>query len=98
MVGKEFNQIVQIVDGNFSPTEASDMLNELITSRINFHNIQMLRMWEGNHRYNSNEWDKKMEALEKERAEAIALLAKAKKEGCNVEIIGDIKVRLSISN
>lgn len=95
MVGKEFNQIVQIVDGSFSPTEASDMLNELIKSRINFHNIQMLRMWEGNHHYNSNEWDKKIEVLKKERAEAIALLAKAKKEGFNVEIIGDIKVRLS---
>lgn len=95
MVGKEFNQIVQIVNGSFSPTEAGEMLNDLITTRINFHNIQMLRMWEGNHRYNASEWDKKMETLKKDRAEAIALIAKAKKEGFEVEIIGDIKVRLS---
>lgn len=95
MVGKDFNQIIQVVNGNFSPAEAREMLNELITSRINFHNIQMLRMWEANHRYDSSEGDKKINAMRKEKTEAIELIEKAKREGFNVEIIGEIKVKLS---
>ncbi len=93
MATQESNQIIQIVNGNFSPFEASDMLHELITSRINYQNIQMLRMWEGNHHFDSNEWDKKTEAMVKEKTEVIALLEKAKREGLKVEIIGNIEVR-----
>ncbi|MCE7923142.1 MAG: hypothetical protein DYG98_08790 [Haliscomenobacteraceae bacterium CHB4] len=95
MVGKDFNQIIQIVNGNFSPVEAREMLNELITSRINFHNIQMLKRWEANHRYDPSEDDKKINAMRKGKAEAIELIEKAKREGFNIEIIGDIKVKLS---
>lgn len=95
MVAQETNQIIQIANGNFSPFEASDMLNELITSRINYHQVQMLRMWEGDHHFDSNEWNRKIDAMIKEKTEAIALIAKAKKEGLRVEIIGHIEVRLS---
>lgn len=95
MLPKEINQIVQVVNGNFSPYEASDMLNELVKSRVNFHNVQMLRMWEGNHHFDAKEWNKKIETMKQERTDAIALIAKAKKEGFMVELIGNIEVRLS---
>jgi hypothetical protein len=94
MEAKELNQVIQIVNGNFSPFDASDMLNDLITSRISYHHVQMLRMWEGNHHFDSNDSRIKMEEMIKEKTEAIALIAKAKNEGLCVEITGNIEVKL----
>lgn len=94
MVAKEINQVIQTINADFSPLEARDMLNELITNRINYHQVQMLRKWEGDHHFDSNEWNKKMDAMIKEKTEAIALIAKAKKEDLRVEIIENIEVRL----
>lgn len=95
MVAKEINQFIQIVNGNFPPFEASDILNELIRSRINYHKIQMLKMWEGNHHFDSREWNKEIETMMMEKTQALALIAKAKEEGLKVEIVGNIEVRLS---
>ncbi len=95
MVAKEINQVIQTVNGKFSPTEASDLLNELIASRINHHNIQMLSVWERNHQQDSNDSSGKIELMKKQKLEAIDLITKARKEGLKVEIIGNIEVRLS---
>lgn len=95
MVAKESNHIIQIVNGNFSPYEANDLLDELVRSRVNHHKIQMLRTWEGNHRFDSKDLDKQIEFIIKEKTEANALLAKAKMENLKVEIIGNIEVRLT---
>lgn len=95
MVAKEINQVIQTVNGKFSPTEANDLLNELIASRINHHNIQMLSVWEHNHQQDSNDASGKIELMKKQKLEAIDLIAKARKEGLKVEIIGNIEVKLS---
>ncbi len=93
MGAKETIQKIQLVDGCFSPSEALDMIEEIIDGRIKFHNIQMLRMWEGNHHFDSSYWDKKMEELKQEMKTAFQLIREAKKEGFQVEICGHLEVR-----
>jgi hypothetical protein len=95
MVAKEINQIIQLADGQFSPADARDILHELTNSRVNYHNIQCLRMWEGNHHFDSNNENKQIDVLKKEKMDAIALIAKAQKEGYDIQITGNIEVRLS---
>jgi len=34
--------VLKLIDGNFTPTDAGKILNELITSKINYHNREML--------------------------------------------------------
>lgn len=94
MVAKGVSQTIQIVNENFSPFEANDLLDELIRSRINHHKIQTWKMWEGNHGFEAKGRDKEIESIVKQKSEAIALIAKATKENLKVEIIGNIEVRL----
>jgi hypothetical protein len=52
-------------------------------------------MWEGDHRFDSQDWDQQVEEIIKEKSEALDLITKAKKEGLRIEITGNIGVRLS---
>jgi len=45
---KEAKQSVQLVEGLFTPSEASHIVNVLIEQKVNFHKLQKLRMCEGN--------------------------------------------------
>lgn len=40
---------LKLVDGVFSPSNASDLLKELINTKINFHKLNRLSLQEGNH-------------------------------------------------
>ena len=50
-------QKFQLVKGDFSPSEASDVIMSLIDEKINFHQKQRLQNWEQNHKSNSDEID-----------------------------------------
>ncbi len=95
MVAKDINQVIQIVNGKFSPVEANEMLHELVKSRISYDKVQMLKMWISDNHFDSRESNYKIDAMNKGKAEAMALIEKAKREGLKVEIIGNIEVRLS---
>lgn len=51
---------IQLVDGTFTPTEASDVINALIDEKINFHKIQRLKIYEGNHQGKTNLLDNRI--------------------------------------
>jgi len=59
-------QKIQLVKGEFTPSEASHIIMNLIDEKINFHKLQRLQMWEGNHKSKTEQLDGRIEELEKE--------------------------------
>jgi hypothetical protein len=95
MITKEIASIISLIEGKFSPEEAAEIIETMVADRIRFHNIQMLRMWEGNHNFDSKHWDKKIEEMKADKNMAKQLIDEAKREGYKVEIVTNIEVRIS---
>lgn len=51
---------IQLVKGDFSPSEASQIILSLINEKINFHKIERLQIWEGNHNCETDPLDKRI--------------------------------------
>ncbi|MBK8562686.1 MAG: hypothetical protein IPN76_04905 [Saprospiraceae bacterium] len=56
----------------------AELIETLVGDRIRLHNIQMLRRWEGNHRFDSTPFDHKIVELKAQNKSARALLAEAR--------------------
>lgn len=74
-------QKVQLVNGVFTPSEAADIIGSLIDEKINFHKIQRLQRWEGNHKCDTGDLNDRITELEQDRAQALEFIAQIRKEG-----------------
>jgi hypothetical protein len=88
------SHIIQLVKDNCPPEEAAELIETLVGDRIRFHNIQMLRRWEGNHRFDSKPFDLKIVEMKAQKSKVRELLAEARELGYNVEVSASIDVRL----
>ncbi len=95
MLTKKIESLIPLIEGKFTPDEAAEIIEALVDERVRFHNIQMLRMWEGNHNFNSAYWDKKIKEIKTEKNMTRELINEAKKEGYHIEVTGTIEVRIS---
>ena len=89
---------IQLVDGKFTPTEASDMITSLINEKINFHKIQRLKIWEGDHHRKTNLLDSRIDELVEEKKIAKKIVAEARSQGKNLSINGIFKYRSKIDS
>lgn len=90
---KKAKKTIQLVDGTFTPSEASDVINALIDEKINFHKIQRLQLWEGNHKCNTNGLDGRIEELMKEKQMAREIINEARTKGTNIIINGTLNLK-----
>ena len=88
----EVLQKVQLVDGKFTPSEASDVISALIEEKINFHKIQRLSLCEGNENSNLSYPNGRIAELKEEKRIAKEFLAKARAQGVNVRINGTLEI------
>jgi len=84
---------IQLVDGIFTPTEASDVITALIDEKINFHKIQRLKICEGNHLSKTNLLDSRIGELEQEKLTARNIIDQARAKGKNVSINGILEIK-----
>ncbi|MHA7864008.1 hypothetical protein [Flagellimonas marinaquae] len=84
---------IQLVDGTFTPSEANDVISALIDEKINFHKIQRLKIYEGNHHCKTNLLDSRIVELEEERRMARMIINQARSEGRNVQINGVLEFK-----
>ncbi|TGV03154.1 hypothetical protein [Flavivirga rizhaonensis] len=47
-IDSKLEQKIKLIDGNFTPSEAADIINNILDVKINFHKIQRLSRTEGN--------------------------------------------------
>lgn len=85
-------QKVQLVKGEFTPSEASHIIMKLIDEKINFHKIQRLQIWEGDHNCETKELDGRIEELQKEKEVTRAFINKTRGLGKNLKINGLIEI------
>ncbi len=88
-------QKIQLVKGEFTPSEASHIIMGLIDEKINFHKIQRLQRWEGNHKGNSDELNGRIEELEKEKVTAREFINRSRSLGQNLKIDGILKITVA---
>lgn len=85
---------VQLVDGNFTATEALDVINALIKEKINFHKIHRLSMWEGDMDSDTSYDDSRVVQLEKEKIDIKAICQEARLSGKKIRINGILNVEI----
>ena len=91
---KEIKKI-QLVKGEFTPSEASHIISSLIDDKINFHKIQRLQMWEGNHKCKPDELNGRIEELEREKESTRAFINSMRSLGKNLKIDGILKISVA---
>lgn len=92
---EKVNQKIQLVKGEFTPSEASDVIMNLINEKINFHKLQRLQIWEGNHQSTTDKLDGRIGELEKEKEIAREFINKAKSLGQNLKIDGILELTIA---
>ena len=92
MTVTEVIQKVQLVEGTFTPSEASDIISALIGEKINFHKLQRLSLTEGSDTANCTYPNNRIEELLKEKKIAKEFLALARNEKINVRINGTLEI------
>lgn len=85
-------QKIQLVKGEFTPSEASHIIMKLIDEKINFHKIQRLQIWEGNHKCETKELDGRIEELQKEKEITRAFINQTRGLGKKLHINGVLEI------
>lgn len=88
-------QKFQLVKGTFTPSEAAQVVLSLIDEKINFHKVQKLQLWEGNHKCQTGPLDGRIKELELEKKAAAAFIEKTRKLGQTLEINGILEITAS---
>lgn len=91
----EIKQKVQLVKGEFTPSEALDIINALIDEKINFHKLKRLQLWEGDHRCDTGQLDGRIQELQEERKLAKNFLANSIAQGRKIRINGIVEFTLA---
>lgn len=92
---EKVSQKIQLVKGEFTPSEASHVVMNLIDEKINFHKIQRLQIWEGNHKCKTGELDGRIKELEKEKEIAREFINNTRGLGQNLKINGVLEITVA---
>jgi len=88
-------QKIELVKGEFTPSEAWDVIMKLIDVKINFHKIQRLQIWEGDHKCVTNQLDGRIQELEREKEIAREFINSKRGLGQNLIISGTLQLAVA---
>ena len=91
---KKVDQSIRLVDGEFTPSEACDIVNSLLDEKINFHKLQRLTIWEGNVNGNCSFPNNRIEELMREKEIAREFFKLAREKGAMLKIKGNLEIEL----
>jgi hypothetical protein len=82
-----------LIDGNFTYNEAKDILSNIISSKINFHNM---KNWSSQERFGKDDEvaQKRIPALKKEMEKLQTILSEAKKHDKKLVLSSEINIIL----
>ena len=92
---EKVTQNIQLVKGEFTPSEASHILMNLIDEKINFHKIQRLQIWEGNHKCKTGDLDSRIDELLEEKKIAQDFINNTRGLGQNLRINGTLEITVT---
>lgn len=85
-------QNIQLVEGTFTPSEASHVITSLIDEKINFHKLKRISLCEGDETSNTDYEDQRVVELYNEMKIAKSYISQARKEGYNLMINGTLEI------
>ena len=85
-------QKVQLVDGKFTPSEASDVIVGLIEKKINFHKIHRLSICEGNDKSDTSYDNSRITELYNELENTKEIIKQARLEGYQLKVNGILEL------
>jgi hypothetical protein len=80
-----------LIKGNFTPSEAREVLMSLIRSKISFHKKKNLRSYEHNGS-EDHESKERIEELEKMRKQLLMILENADRDGISIKMESDLTI------
>jgi hypothetical protein len=83
---------IRLVDGEFTPSQASEVISSLINQKINYHKLEVLQNWERNHKYDQEPLLNRIKELENEMKRTKDFVSAMKGSGKKVKIDGVIKM------
>lgn len=87
------NHTIKLIEGTFSPPEAADILFNLLSEKIKFHEIKMLNI-KGHGVYSPEHSSERIKALKQAKKDISQLLMDARDENTHIEISGNIDIKL----
>lgn len=91
---KSTMQSISLIDGIFTPSDASDILNAMLTKKINFHNLQIMRIKEGNHDDLCTHDATRLNKLKAEQARLKEILDEVRSQGKKMNIQSTITIEV----
>ena len=91
----KLDQDISVVDGEFTPSEASDIVNALLDQKINFHKLQRLALWEGNVNANCSFPNSRIEELQMEKVKFGKMVKEARQKGAMLVLKANLEVTLT---
>lgn len=85
-------QKIQLVKGEFTPSEASHIIMNLLDEKIKFHKIQKFQIWQRDHQCKTDRLDGRIEELEKEREVTREFINSIRGLGQNLKINGILEI------
>jgi len=86
------SKTINLVEGLFTPSEASDVIIGLIDKKLNFHKLNRLSLTEGNHDEDVNYDNSRIEELEKAKEELRNYLHETRSSGAKLQIEGTVTI------
>ena len=94
MVATDFMQKINLVEGKFTPSQASDIIEAFIKERINAHKIQKLQLWIGDVNSKTDHLNEKISELINEKKIAKDLITEARREGVKLSINATLEISI----
>ena len=94
MTSTEIAHDLKLIEGEFTPSEALDLINGFIKQKINFHKIHRLSMFEGDVNCDTSDDDSRVAQLERAKADFRAFYQEAKSLNKKVRISGTLEFDL----
>lgn len=86
---------LQLIKGEFTPSDALDMVGAMFDQKINYHKIQRLKNWEYDHQTDLGYLEGRIKELVEEKQKIIDFLGMAQRSGSKVVVNSKVEIALS---
>jgi len=87
-------QSVNLIDGQFSPSDASDIITAMLDKKINYHKIKIMCISEGNHNDPCVHDNSRLNELEAEKSRLKSIIQNARRSGQKLQISSLINIEI----
>lgn len=88
-------QTIKLIEGDFTPSEAADVINAVLNVKINFHKLQRLSRTEGNIDDDCEYDNCRIEELLTSKENAKAFFKEIRQEGGKINIESTIAIKIT---